>query len=316
MTVPAQLVGRSCFTVRDGLLCGLHFKSSTTVAVSVVQEPLRVALGTIRVTQLGELTNSSASHLPTLVSALADAFDREGCVSVVEPADPDLLPAYGSTDVAEDDLPPPATGLRVKFSAFSTDYDVTLRVKRCPRDAKDPLVWSLMMDLFRANLRVKDALRAANLVKPTTAKTAPTGAGAPRRPVHSPAPPAPWRSINTSRGKPMTSAVDTCSQVSATTHSGRRPATGAARNKVLPAAATPNSDLHQRALLEAQQQLALVRSVHAASPYPADVSVAEDARHDDVACRPRQRTLGTDTSVDISRGRSVGGSWSHRSSPR
>lgn len=168
MTVPAALIGRSFFCVKHGMMCGLHLKSTTTVALSVTQEPLRVALGTFRAEQLGELTQSAASHVPSLLQAIVAAFESGAGVELVNPASADLVArmddvtmghsvkkrgSQRSDNAAADAPPPPATGVRVRFAVFGSEYDLTLNVKPCPDDAKDPFVWTLLMDLYRAMMR-------------------------------------------------------------------------------------------------------------------------------------------------------------------
>eukprot|EP00672_Neobodo_designis_P027121 CAMPEP_0174834410 /NCGR_PEP_ID=MMETSP1114-20130205/4809_1 /TAXON_ID=312471 /ORGANISM="Neobodo designis, Strain CCAP 1951/1" /LENGTH=158 /DNA_ID=CAMNT_0016068317 /DNA_START=31 /DNA_END=504 /DNA_ORIENTATION=+ len=139
------------------------------MAISVTQEPLRVALGTFRPAQLAELTHSAQSHLPTLVQAVVHAFDTGDGIELLDPAPANLVQALNSRAMGvtakgsgtEEELPPPASGVRLSFVAFSTSYDVTLSVKPCPDDAKDPFVWTLVMDLYRAMMRSQTQLRAS-----------------------------------------------------------------------------------------------------------------------------------------------------------
>jgi hypothetical protein len=219
MSIPPQLIGKSFFCVKAGMLCGLHLKSATTVAASVTQEPLHVALGTFRLSQLAELTNASASHLPTIVSNIAAAFESGNGVDVIDPADP-TLSAYEQSvmlgaprnGAAPQEPVAPASALRVRFVVFATEYDLTLKVKRCPPDSKDPFVWTLVMDLYRAALRAR--LQQASPRAATADQHVDTGdaaAAAPSVPKVSPRglPPrvgsAPWRGVNTSRAKQLAS---------------------------------------------------------------------------------------------------------------
>lgn len=224
------------------MLVGLHLKSATVLAVSVTQEPLKVAIGTFRVAQLAMMTKSASGHVSALVKAMAAAFEDGTGVSLVDPQTVDLSTAIGPqhTDDGVKPLPIAASAVRVQFTCFAQQYEVTLRIRDCPDNAKDPFVFSLIMDLYRAMLRSEAARRAtARHGAPVSATRnrspssggdgesppqSPPASAARRMPIHPPhsamtprsvvsgktvtsrPPSAPWKATNTSRAPVATNA--------------------------------------------------------------------------------------------------------------
>ena len=296
--IPSQLIGRSVFSVKAGMLVGLHIKTANSIAVSVTQEPLHVALGTFRPTQLAELTNSSHGHIPTIVQAIVRVFESGNGIELIAPAPGNLVEALNARAMGMpagtgegDQLPPPATGVRIRFIAFATEYDITLGVKPCPNDAKDPFVWSLVMDLYRAMTRAQTQLQSAvatsQRLKASAQGTSPTRLGGARRAEGRPqagstAANGSWRSVNTSRGRALHNLGDPEGVEKPVPH---RPGTGKTWKTAL-SSTSPRQEL-RRELLVARQQL----------------SAADGHRHsagDEVqppkpAPRPDVRCVGVDT---------------------
>jgi hypothetical protein len=71
----ANRIGTAHFVAIDGRLVGLHLRTASLFLVSLVQEPLQVALGSFRLSHLAQCTNSAVGHLPSLCEAFIHSFE-------------------------------------------------------------------------------------------------------------------------------------------------------------------------------------------------------------------------------------------------
>lgn len=248
-----------------------------------------MAIGSFRMKHLAECTNSSPSHVPSILESLIRAFEARSMVTLVygnenanevaieadAPKEPPSTsdPAFrlgtvgagGSSTVNGDPSSSALPRIRISFVLFQVQHVITFRLSECPDNAKDPFLWTLLMDLYRALLHSNLALehlrreRSPPPSAPTSSQARHTAIVYDRQgmPAAPPEPARSWRVVN--NPKP---------QMARSEEIGRtRTATGGPPVRTGWAASLNASrSTLQRELLDARRRLAVFESVAGRPP--------------------------------------------------